>query len=143
MITSFVRGGSKFDLWFRLSVHFCLIYCWRLGDYWFFSWRYWKYPNFQLVIVKNLIFSCRENDRKMTNRYPWAALCKIKGAFSEIPSLIVSIAQQQQRQQRKVLTMHRNHKRLSAAWFFLFLDLILNHMKGDVFQMMSSKFWIV
>ena len=61
----FVRGDSKSDMWFCLSVHFCLIYCWRLGDYWFFSWRYWKYPNFQLVIVKNLIFSCSEKDRSL------------------------------------------------------------------------------
>ena len=30
-----------------------------------------KHPNFQLVTMKNLIFSCPEKDRKMTNRYPW------------------------------------------------------------------------
>ena len=27
-----------------------------------------KCPNFQLVIVKNLIFSCPEKDRKLTNK---------------------------------------------------------------------------
>ena len=29
-----------------------------------------KHPNFQLVTVKNLIFSYPEKDRKMTNRDP-------------------------------------------------------------------------
>ena len=70
----FVREGSKFDLWFLRSIHFFLINCWRLGVYWIFSWWYWKYPNFQLVILKNLTFSCRENDTKMTNKYSWTGL---------------------------------------------------------------------
>ena len=64
-------GGSKFDLWFLRSIHFWLINFWRLGEYWFFGWWYWKHPNFQLVIVKNLILSCPEKDGKMTNRDPW------------------------------------------------------------------------
>ena len=83
-----------------------------------------------MVIVKSLIFRCRENDRKMTNRYPWAALSKIKGAFSEIPSLIVSIAQQQQRQQRKVLTMHWNHKKALCGVILFVFRLLESFQKG-------------
>ena len=67
----FLIGDSKFNLWFLRSIHFWLINFWRLGEYWFFGWWYWKHPNFQLVTVKNLIFSCPEKDGKMTNRHPW------------------------------------------------------------------------
>ena len=62
------------------------------------------------------LFGAKTKVKMLPNlRAGGGALSKIKGAFSEIPSVIVSIAQQQQRQQRKVLTMHRNHKNTIKA----------------------------
>ena len=78
-------GGNKFNL---IPQKYTFLTVEGFGNTDFRVGLTGKHSNFQFVTVKNLIFSCPEKDRKMTNRDPSSE------HFFEIGSLCNSIVPQ-------------------------------------------------